>query len=114
MSRVTELASYLLLNMLQPDRDLVPEAVRHRAVGCQVRAARIGRDRESRGNREPQPRHLGKVGPLATKEGSLSGRALSKLPRPASHIPLRTHDDQATADVSVLQSGNCERPDERE
>ena len=66
--RVAELLPGLLLHELHGGGDLLLEALGKLLVVLVVVDADLGRDREARGHREADLRHLGEVGPLAAEE----------------------------------------------
>ncbi len=67
VGRVAEPASHRVLERLQPLVDLTVETLGYVAL-LQVRATRLGRDREAGRDREPEVGHLREVGALATEE----------------------------------------------
>jgi hypothetical protein len=76
--RVPELTADPVLQRPQRARHLHPERRRHHAVG-QVAPARPGRHREPRWHGQPEPGHLGEVGPLAAEKILLVLAALAEL-----------------------------------
>jgi len=53
-----------------------PELLRQGLAKIVIDGAKLGRDGEAWGHREPKPRHLGKVGALAAQEIAVARRAI--------------------------------------
>ena len=76
IGRTAELGSHRLLNLFQGVDDLLLQLGRERATVGVVIGADFGRQSETRWHRQPDPNHLGQIGPLATQQGFHCGVAI--------------------------------------
>ena len=77
-SRIAEPLAGLLLEPFQVLVDLVLEPVGELAAGGHVGAAGVGRDRETRRDRDAELRHLGKADPLPPRSSRPPSEGSSK------------------------------------
>ena|GEM_PF-1319213 len=106
VGRVAEAPPEGVLHATQGGRDLDPQAGRHGAVPHEV-AARLGRDREPRRHRQPEPGHLGQVRALAAQQVLLVLVALGEVPHVRRHGAPPAHAGRrCPASGPVCASGN--------
>ena len=95
VARVSKLLAGFLLDLFQRRENLVPHCIRKPLAGRVVFATRLGRDRETRRNRQAGVRHLGKgprpcrrVGRASKHRRREIGRPIleSRMPLPSSRI----------------------------
>ena len=89
---VPEPLAHLLLERRERGGDLLHQAVGEAVAGRHVRLARLGGDRESRGNGKAEVRHFGEVGALAAEQELLVLAALLEGVD-VLHAHLPTRDD---------------------
>jgi len=68
--RIPEFFPGLFFHRPERRQSLLPEPLRKLSAGSEVAVAGLGRDREPRRNRNPQPIHLAEVRPLAAKKAT--------------------------------------------